>query len=145
MADSPGTAEFHAFDRSVASPQLQEAQRKHDLLVEHLHKDQEHKRRLVSPETAFARARGRLPELSGVALLNLKHRTFQREFKERIQQQKMTQNRLREHRQQSARAKKYYDDYHVQHRARLMRMRTKEERVKHSTTVVFSGWNWGSN
>ncbi|TWW59495.1 Centrosomal protein of 95 kDa [Takifugu flavidus] len=94
--------------RAAASPssrrggklgsQLQEAQRKHDLLVEHLHKDQEHKRRL-------------------------------REFKERIQQQKMTQSRLREHRQQTARAKKYYDDYHVQHRARLMRMRTKEEKM----------------
>lgn len=42
---------------SVASLQLEEAQRKHDLLVELLHKDQEHKRRLVSPSTAFARAR----------------------------------------------------------------------------------------
>lgn len=48
---------------SVSSLQLQEAQRKHDLLLEHLHKDQEHKRRLVSPETAFTRAHGRLPDL----------------------------------------------------------------------------------
>lgn len=54
---------------------------------------------------------------------------FQRDFKERIQQQKLTQNRLREQRQQIARAKKYHNDYHVQHRARLMRARTKEERV----------------
>ena len=53
----------------------------------------------------------------------------QRDFKERIQQQKSTQNRLREQRQQIARAKKYHSDYHVQHRARLMRARTKEERV----------------
>lgn len=54
---------------------------------------------------------------------------FQRDFKERVQQQKSTQNRLREQRQQVARAKKYHSDYHVQHRARLMRARTKEERV----------------
>lgn len=54
---------------------------------------------------------------------------FQRDFKERIQQQKSTQNRLREQRQQIARAKKYHSDYHVQQRARLMRARTKEERV----------------
>lgn len=28
-----------------------------------------------------------------------------------------------------ARTKKYYNEYHVQHRARLMRARTKEEKV----------------
>lgn len=54
---------------------------------------------------------------------------FQRNFKERIQQQKLTQSRLREQKQQIARAKKYHNEYHVQHRARLMRARTKEERV----------------
>lgn len=55
--------------------------------------------------------------------------SFQKDFKERIQQQKSTQNRLREQRQQIARARKYHNNYHVQHRARLMRARTKEERV----------------
>lgn len=54
---------------------------------------------------------------------------LQREFKDRIQQQKSVQNKLREQRQQIARAKKYHNDYHVQHRARLMKARTKEERV----------------
>lgn len=61
--------------------------------------------------------------------------TFQRDVKERIQQQKSTQNRLREQRQQIARAKKYHNDYHVQHRARLMRARTKEERVSSNNFV----------
>lgn len=55
--------------------------------------------------------------------------SFQRDFRERIQQQKSTQNRLKEQRQQIARAKKYHNDYHVQHRARLMRARAREERV----------------
>ncbi|KAM4751092.1 centrosomal protein of 95 kDa-like isoform 2-T2 [Anableps anableps] len=80
------------------SKQLEEAQRKHDLLVDLVHKDQDHNRRL-------------------------------REFKDRIQQQRSVQNKVREQRQQIARAKKYHNDYHVQHRARLMRARTKEERM----------------
>ncbi|XP_022620703.1 centrosomal protein of 95 kDa isoform X1 [Seriola dumerili] len=84
--------------RSKLSSQVEEAQRKHDLLVEIIRKEQDHNRRL-------------------------------RDFKERIQQQKSTQNRLKEQRQQIARAKKYHNDYHVQHRARLMRARTKEERM----------------
>ncbi|XP_029016044.1 centrosomal protein of 95 kDa isoform X2 [Betta splendens] len=88
----------HSQPRSKLSRQVKDAQRKHDLLVDLIHKDQDHNRRL-------------------------------RDFKERIQQQKVTQNRLREQRQQIARAKKYHSDYHVQHRARLMRARTKEERM----------------
>lgn len=62
---------------------------------------------------------------------------FQKDVKERIQQQKSTQNRLREQRQQIARAKKYHNDYHVQHRARLMRARTKEERVSSDNFVLW--------
>nr|XP_040042584.1 centrosomal protein of 95 kDa-like isoform X2 [Gasterosteus aculeatus aculeatus] len=88
----------HSQRRSKLSSQVEEAQKKHDLLVEILRKDKDHNRRL-------------------------------RDFKERIQQQKSTQNRLRDQRQQVARAKKYHSDYHVQHRARLMRARTKEERM----------------
>ncbi|XP_023190397.1 centrosomal protein of 95 kDa isoform X1 [Xiphophorus maculatus] len=78
--------------------QLEEAQRKHDLLVDLVNRDQDHNRRL-------------------------------REFKDRIQQQKSVQSKLREQRQQVARAKKYHNDYHVQHRARLMRARTREEKM----------------
>lgn len=61
---------------------------------------------------------------------------FQKNFKERIQQQKLTQSRLREQRQQIARAKKYHGEYHVQHRARLMKARTKEERVGTDTFLL---------
>lgn len=84
--------------RRKLSHQLEDAQRRHNLLVEINRKEQEHSKRL-------------------------------REFKERIQQQKSTQSKLRDQRQQIARAKKYHNDYHVQHRARLMRARTKEERM----------------
>ena len=54
---------------------------------------------------------------------------LQRDFKERIQQQKAAQNRLRDQRQQVARARSYHSSYHVQLRARLTRARSKEEKV----------------
>ncbi|XP_024252335.2 centrosomal protein of 95 kDa isoform X6 [Oncorhynchus tshawytscha] len=84
--------------RTKLTSQVEEAQRRHNLLGVIIRKEQEHNRRL-------------------------------RDFKERIQQQKSTQNRLKEQRQQIARAKKYHGDYHVQLRARMMRARTKEERM----------------
>lgn len=103
---------------------MEEAQRKHDLLVQIVEKDQDHKRRLVSinAECDHIFLHFTCQWQTNVSIL-------QRDFKERIQQQKSTQNRLREQRQQTARAKKYHNDYHVQHRARLMKARTKEERV----------------
>ncbi|ETE73109.1 Centrosomal protein of 95 kDa, partial [Ophiophagus hannah] len=51
------------------------------------------------------------------------------EFRQRIERQKYTQNKMRERRQQVARAKKYYQDYRVQLRAKMMRTRTREERI----------------
>ncbi|XP_077574169.1 centrosomal protein of 95 kDa-like isoform X2 [Stigmatopora nigra] len=84
--------------RIKLSEELKEAQRKHNLLAEMLHKQQEHGKRL-------------------------------KDYKEHTQKQKSTQNRLREQRQQIARARKYHQDYHVQHRGRLMKARINEEKM----------------
>ncbi|XP_069809468.1 centrosomal protein of 95 kDa [Dendropsophus ebraccatus] len=78
--------------------EVEEAHKKHDLLVTLIQKEQEHNQRL-------------------------------KDFKDRIRLQKSAQNRMRDNRQQAARAKKYYEDYHVQLRAKLMRARTREERI----------------
>ncbi|KFZ67324.1 Centrosomal protein of 95 kDa, partial [Podiceps cristatus] len=51
------------------------------------------------------------------------------EFKQHICRQKWAQNKMREKRQQVARARKYYEDYRVQLRAKMMRARTQEERI----------------
>ncbi|NXL21155.1 CEP95 protein, partial [Setophaga kirtlandii] len=51
------------------------------------------------------------------------------EMKQRIQRQKWAQNKVTERRQQAARARKYYEDYRVQLRAKLLRARTREERI----------------
>ncbi|XP_065272123.1 centrosomal protein of 95 kDa [Emys orbicularis] len=78
--------------------EVEEALKKHDLLVDIIKKDQDHHKRL-------------------------------QEFKQRIYRQKFAQNKMREKRQQIARAKKYYEDYRVQLRAKMMRARTREERI----------------
>ncbi|XP_043383710.1 centrosomal protein of 95 kDa isoform X5 [Chelonia mydas] len=78
--------------------EVEEALKKHDLLVDIIKKDQDHNKRL-------------------------------QEFKQRIYRQKFAQNKMREKRQQIARAKKYYEDYRVQLRAKMMRARTREERI----------------
>ncbi|XP_009869308.1 PREDICTED: centrosomal protein of 95 kDa [Apaloderma vittatum] len=78
--------------------EVQQALKKHELLVAIMKKDQDHNKRL-------------------------------QEFKQRIYRQKWTQNKVREKRQQVARARKYYEDYRVQLRAKMMRARTREERI----------------
>ncbi|NXC34226.1 CEP95 protein, partial [Campylorhamphus procurvoides] len=51
------------------------------------------------------------------------------EFKQRVCRQKWAQNKVTERRQQVARARRYYEDYRVQLRARMLRARTQEERI----------------
>ncbi|XP_030362219.1 centrosomal protein of 95 kDa isoform X2 [Strigops habroptila] len=89
-----------ASDRSRATLQneVQQALKKHELLVALIKKDQDHNKRL-------------------------------QELKQRIRRQKWAQNKVREKRQQVARARKYYEDYRVQLRAKMMRARTREERI----------------
>ena len=55
---------------------------------------------------------------------------FQREKQERQQQQRTVKSKLREKRQISARARRYYDEYEVRMRARMLKRRTREEQVR---------------
>ncbi|XP_061867018.1 centrosomal protein of 95 kDa isoform X2 [Colius striatus] len=84
--------------RAKLQNEVQQALRRHELLLAIIKKDQEHNKRL-------------------------------QEFKQRICRQKWAQNKVREKRQQVARARKYYEDYRVQLRAKMMRSRTREERI----------------
>ncbi|XP_016158254.1 PREDICTED: centrosomal protein of 95 kDa isoform X3 [Ficedula albicollis] len=51
------------------------------------------------------------------------------EIKQRIYRQRWAQNKVTEKKQQVARARKYYEDYRVQLRAKLLRARTREEKI----------------
>ncbi|KAL2297785.1 hypothetical protein Nmel_016349 [Mimus melanotis] len=51
------------------------------------------------------------------------------EIKQRIYRQRWAQNKVTEKKQQVARARKYYEDYRAQLRAKLLRARTREEKI----------------
>ncbi|XP_076871999.1 LOW QUALITY PROTEIN: centrosomal protein of 95 kDa-like [Brachyhypopomus gauderio] len=96
--DQRGALDTRHTHATKLSNQVEEVQRRHELLMEITHKEQEHRRRL-------------------------------KDVRERVQQQRSLQGRQREQRQQVARARRYHSDYHVQLRARLLRARTREERM----------------
>ena len=55
--------------------------------------------------------------------------TFQRDVKDRKTMNVASRNRAHEKRFQSARSRKYYDEYQVRMRAKMLKRRTKEEMV----------------
>ncbi|OWK58261.1 Centrosomal protein [Lonchura striata] len=67
--------------------------------------------------------------LSAIIKKDQDHSKRLQEIKQRIHRQKWAQNKVTEKRQQMARARKYYEDYRVQLRAKLLRARTREERI----------------
>ncbi|XP_044245061.2 centrosomal protein of 95 kDa isoform X6 [Ursus arctos] len=67
--------------------------------------------------------------LTALVKKEYEHNKRLQDFKDRIHRQKLTQSKITENRQQIVRARKYYDDYRVQLRAKMMRMRTREEMI----------------
>lgn len=64
----------------------------------------------------------------------------QREARDRKQLQLSTRNKLRDKRLQSARVRKYYEEFQVRQRSRLLKKRTKEELVIKSSKLMM--WIW---
>uniref|UniRef100_A0A8C3YPU2 Centrosomal protein 95 n=1 Tax=Catagonus wagneri TaxID=51154 RepID=A0A8C3YPU2_9CETA len=67
--------------------------------------------------------------LAALVKKEYEHNRRLQDFKDRIHRQKLTQSKIKENRQQIVRARKYYDDYRVQLRSKMMRMRTREEMI----------------
>ncbi|XP_010982281.1 centrosomal protein of 95 kDa isoform X2 [Camelus dromedarius] len=67
--------------------------------------------------------------LTALVKKEYEHNRRLQDFKDRIHRQKVTQSKIKENRQQIVRARKYYDDYRVQLRSKMMRMRTREEMI----------------
>ncbi|XP_047613727.1 centrosomal protein of 95 kDa isoform X1 [Phacochoerus africanus] len=67
--------------------------------------------------------------LTALVKKEYEHNRRLQDFKDRIHRQKLTQSKIKENRQQVVRARKYYDDYRVQLRSKMMRMRTREEMI----------------
>ncbi|XP_027510465.1 centrosomal protein of 95 kDa isoform X1 [Corapipo altera] len=67
--------------------------------------------------------------LAAIIKKDQEHSKRLHEFKTRISRQIWAQNKVTEKRQQVARARRYYENYRVQLRAKLMRARTREEKI----------------
>ncbi|KAM7334488.1 hypothetical protein ACRRTK_007808 [Alexandromys fortis] len=67
--------------------------------------------------------------LTALVKKECEHNKRLQDFRDRIHRQRLTQSKIKENRQQIVRARKYYDDYRVQLRAKMMRMRTREEMI----------------
>uniref|UniRef100_A0A8C8ZMR2 Centrosomal protein 95 n=1 Tax=Prolemur simus TaxID=1328070 RepID=A0A8C8ZMR2_PROSS len=67
--------------------------------------------------------------LTALVKKEYEHNKRLQDFKDRIHRQRFTQSKIKENHQQIVRARKYYDDYRVQLRAKMMRMRTREEMI----------------
>ncbi|XP_032945750.1 centrosomal protein of 95 kDa isoform X2 [Rhinolophus ferrumequinum] len=67
--------------------------------------------------------------LTALVKKEYEHNKRLQDFKDRIHRQKLTLSKIKENRQQSVRVQKYYDDYRIQLRAKMMRMRTREEMI----------------
>ncbi|XP_006912360.1 centrosomal protein of 95 kDa isoform X1 [Pteropus alecto] len=98
--------------------------------IEQLKKDahgENRSKKKLQDETEEALRRHDL--LTALVKKEYEHNKRLQDFKDRIQRQKLTQSKIKENRQQIVRARKYYDDYRVQLRAKMMRMRTREEMI----------------
>ncbi|KAM6163174.1 centrosomal protein of 95 kDa [Rhynchocyon petersi] len=67
--------------------------------------------------------------LAALVKKEYEHNKRLQDFRDRINRQRLTQSKIKENRQQIVRARKYYDDYRIQLRAKMMRMRTREEMI----------------
>ncbi|KFO18078.1 Centrosomal protein of 95 kDa, partial [Fukomys damarensis] len=67
--------------------------------------------------------------LTALVKKEYEHNKRLQDFRDRIRRQRLTQSKIKENRQQIVHARKYYDDYRVQLRAKMMRMRTREEMI----------------
>jgi len=74
-------------------------------------------------------AEKRQEALVGILKKDLGHNLRMREKQERQQQQRTVKAKLREKRQVSARARRYYDEYELRMRARMLKRRTREEQI----------------
>ncbi|XP_068672596.1 centrosomal protein of 95 kDa-like isoform X1 [Montipora foliosa] len=74
-------------------------------------------------------AERRQEALVGILKKDLDHNLRMREKQEQQQQQRTVRAKLREKRQVSARARRYYDEYELRMRARMLKRRTREEQI----------------
>nr|XP_039265456.1 centrosomal protein of 95 kDa-like [Styela clava]XP_039265458.1 centrosomal protein of 95 kDa-like [Styela clava]XP_039265459.1 centrosomal protein of 95 kDa-like [Styela clava] len=98
--------------------------------IEHLTKASfDHKNKKRQGEMQLHEAHLKHELLTSIMQKDHEHTRHLRDVKERAAKQKEAQRILRDRRLQTARIRKYYKDYHLQMRGRMMKRRTKEEKI----------------
>ncbi|XP_013381104.1 uncharacterized protein LOC106152154 [Lingula anatina] len=90
---------------------------------------QEVKRKKSAAQAQYEEAKRRQEVLMNIMKKELSHNQKMQEVKERRAHEQAMKAKIREKRMQSARARRYYDDYQVRMRSRMLKKRTKEEMI----------------
>ncbi|KAM5273366.1 centrosomal protein of 95 kDa [Ctenodactylus gundi] len=115
---------------SISGPTLSKMWKQQIAHIEQLKKDacrENRSKKKLQDEIEEALRRHDL--LTALVKKEHEHNRRLQDFRDRIQRQRLTQSKIKENRQQTVRARKYYDEYRVQLRAKMMRMRTREEMI----------------
>lgn len=114
----------------LSSEALHDMWRKSARQIEHLSKaEKEIKRRKSKSQIQVKEAEQKQKIVLDMFRKELSHQNRLREAKERQRAQQSVKACVREKRQQSARARKYYDEYQVLMRSKMLRKRTQEELI----------------
>ncbi|XP_003786241.1 centrosomal protein of 95 kDa isoform X1 [Otolemur garnettii] len=114
----------------VSGPTLSKMWKQQIAQIEQLRKDagrENRSKKKLQDEIEEALQRHDL--LTALVKKEYEHNKRLQDFKDRIHRQRLTRSKIKENHQQIVRARKYYDDYRVQLRAKMMRMRTREEMI----------------
>lgn len=90
---------------------------------------EENKRRKSKAQVQLEEAARKHEVLAGIVKKQLDHNQRMQQVKEQKRQQVMLSNKLHEKRSQSARARKYYNEYQVRARSKMLKRRSREELI----------------
>ncbi|XP_028395507.1 uncharacterized protein LOC114519557 [Dendronephthya gigantea] len=108
---------------------LQTMRKKQTQQLLNLSKSSQADKRQTKTQKVIEDAEKRQQTLLKILRKDLQHNERMREQKQRKEQERAIRSRLREKRHATARARRYYEDYQLRMRARMLKRRTKEEQV----------------
>ncbi|XP_070579944.1 centrosomal protein of 95 kDa-like isoform X2 [Ptychodera flava] len=97
--------------------------------IELLAKADEHHQRKTKTQKKLEEAESRQRILMNIMRKELAHNQRMRDIRDRDSQQQLVKTRVRENRQASARARRYYEEFQQRMRAKMLKRRTKEEQI----------------
>ncbi|XP_006816335.1 centrosomal protein of 95 kDa-like [Saccoglossus kowalevskii] len=97
--------------------------------IEQLAKAEEHHKKKTKTQLQLEEAGKRQEILMNIMRKELAHNQRMRDIRDRATQQQLVKTRVRENRQATARARRYYEDFQLRMRSKMLKRRTKEEQI----------------